>query len=189
MKGRAKLYTVTCRCGNMFVTTRSTIRWCTVCAKNKTTHIFRREAVRQTVTAHLPVVAKGSHSEAEWKQVLRSQSYRCFYCRRPLAPPNWNRDHRTPLARGGSDNISNIVAACRKCNMAKGDLTATEYIQKQNLVIKPRLFSVEEVANGKPMRTLGTGKAVKPTLIPVRNLTTENAAQELHNPAVKCVRK
>ncbi len=36
-------------------------------------------------------------------------------------------DHIMPKSRGGTDKVSNLVYSCRKCNMAKGAKTATEF--------------------------------------------------------------
>jgi len=55
--------------------------------------------------------------------VLRRDDGSCVYCARPAQCV----DHRTPLARGGSNDISNLAAACDDCNRAKGDRTEVEY--------------------------------------------------------------
>jgi hypothetical protein len=41
----------------------------------------------------------------------------CFYCGEK---PGSQREHKTPLSRGGSNDLSNIVRSCRKCNLKKG---------------------------------------------------------------------
>lgn len=58
---------------------------------------------------------------------------RCFYCCKPLsllAAPGAliaSKDHKTPVSRGGSDLIDNIVPACIPCNSRKGDMTEEEF--------------------------------------------------------------
>ena len=49
----------------------------------------------------------------------------CAYCGKPgpLA-----RDHVVPRARGGPDDATNIVMACRACNSAKGDQLPSEWL-------------------------------------------------------------
>lgn len=37
-------------------------------------------------------------------------------------------DHKTPLSRDGIDHWENCVAACRKCNETKGDMTEGEFL-------------------------------------------------------------
>jgi len=36
-------------------------------------------------------------------------------------------DHRTPLARGGSNAIDNILPACAPCNLRKSRMTEPEF--------------------------------------------------------------
>jgi 5-methylcytosine-specific restriction endonuclease McrA len=71
--------------------------------------------------------AQGSHSVAEWKSVLRHFGRRCVYCNTQLTPKNVSRDHKIPLSRGGTNNIQNIVPACRRCNSRKHDRTFEEF--------------------------------------------------------------
>lgn len=65
------------------------------------------------------------------RQVLERDGHRCRYCGRSLWPPELNLaasltyDHVVPWAAGGSSHVDNVVAACRRCNMAKGDQVPT----------------------------------------------------------------
>ncbi|MFQ5689057.1 MAG: HNH endonuclease [Gemmatimonadota bacterium] len=51
--------------------------------------------------------------------------YRCQYCgrhRRELGyRESLTRDHVVPLSRGGGNGWANVVTACSKCNLRKGD--------------------------------------------------------------------
>lgn len=95
----------------------------------------RAESFRQSPAfARLAEIrAAGSHTRREWGDLLRSlpsprQHWTfCSYCGRELHNRLATRDHKTPLARGGSDTIDNIAPACRRCNSAKGVLTAEEF--------------------------------------------------------------
>ncbi|PWT94848.1 MAG: HNH endonuclease [Candidatus Melainabacteria bacterium] len=58
------------------------------------------------------------------RNVLHRDSYTCQYCgerRHDLTI-----DHIVPRSRGGSDSWENVVAACLKCNVKKGDRTPRE---------------------------------------------------------------
>lgn len=59
-----------------------------------------------------------------WKFGL---SPRCHYCENPLTLKTTTKDHLTPLCRGGSNLIDNIVPCCLACNQAKGTMTEEEY--------------------------------------------------------------
>lgn len=50
-------------------------------------------------------------------EVLRRDNYTCRYCHATDAP--LTVDHVVPTALGGSDDPSNLVAACRDCNAGK----------------------------------------------------------------------
>ena len=54
------------------------------------------------------------------KQVLRRDSYSCQL--RLQACTQWATqvDHVVPRYAGGSDDLSNLQAACRNCNLLKG---------------------------------------------------------------------
>lgn len=43
-------------------------------------------------------------------------------------------DHRLPLSRGGMDHYENSVAACWRCNNAKGSMTEKKFREKHRLV-------------------------------------------------------
>lgn len=46
---------------------------------------------------------------------------RCYYCGLRTNPfATFTIDHIVPLARGGSNDLRNLVPACRRCNFAKG---------------------------------------------------------------------
>lgn len=53
----------------------------------------------------------------------------CFYCRKPLTlfGEKDALDHKTPLAKGGTNDLSNFALACFKCNQEKHNKTVDEY--------------------------------------------------------------
>lgn len=50
-------------------------------------------------------------------EVLRRDNYTCRYCR--STDNALTVDHVTPLTLGGTDELTNLVAACRDCNSGK----------------------------------------------------------------------
>lgn len=71
---------------------------------------------------------------AEWKQLLHRFRYRCFYCGIQLNAENRSLDHKVPLVRGGTNDISNLVPCCLPCNQRKHTMTDVEF--KRSLTIQ-----------------------------------------------------
>lgn len=45
----------------------------------------------------------------------------CLYCGNRFENGDLSRDHVIPLSRGGSDEWTNVVTACKRCNARKGN--------------------------------------------------------------------
>lgn len=54
--------------------------------------------------------------------VIKRDNGICVYCGEPAT----TADHVIPVSRGGTDDRSNLVAACAICNGAKGDKMPAE---------------------------------------------------------------
>lgn len=52
----------------------------------------------------------------------------CEYCKLPLETSNITIDHKTPLCRGGNNEITNLAIACHSCNSKKHTKTYAEFI-------------------------------------------------------------
>ena len=57
------------------------------------------------------------------KTLFRRDANLCLYCGERFMSKDLTRDHVTPLFRGGTDNWTNCVTACRRCNNHKGGRT------------------------------------------------------------------
>ena len=56
-------------------------------------------------------------------RILQKSKFRCAYCgARPQDGARLVLDHVVAVANGGTDDDSNLVAACVPCNQGKGDL-------------------------------------------------------------------
>lgn len=74
--------------------------------------------------------SRGSYTREELLRVLSAQRFRCYYCATPIGPERSQHspDHKTPLARGGSNTIDNICCTCQPCNKSKGAKTESEFL-------------------------------------------------------------
>lgn len=62
------------------------------------------------------------------KNIHSKTNGHCWYCGVVLQPlGDWEIEHQTPKAKGGNDELFNLVPACRSCNMRKGCRTVEEY--------------------------------------------------------------
>lgn len=55
--------------------------------------------------------------------VLTRDGYTCRYCGRSAPTVAIHVDHIIPVAKGGTDDPANLVAACEECNQGKSDRT------------------------------------------------------------------
>ena len=63
--------------------------------------------------------SKGRDWNAIRSAVLQRDGYLCAYCNREADTV----DHIVPKAKGGTDEITNLVSACLECNGRKQDKT------------------------------------------------------------------
>lgn len=73
----------------------------------------------------------GSLLLTHWEPVCRKTRQRCYYCgwkqARIVRPgEGLTIDHVVPRSAGGSDDLDNLVPACRTCNSIKGKRSIDE---------------------------------------------------------------
>lgn len=106
-------------CGRSFVTLNhgSRTNYCSTSCARRTGKRARRAREHN---------APGEYRYTEVIRIYLKQGKVCAYCMQPvegLPDP----EHVMPLSRGGRNDATNLVAACRPCNTDKGDLTLTEW--------------------------------------------------------------
>lgn len=70
--------------------------------------------------------APGDFTLTQLLHQFARQGHACAYCKQSIAGLP-DPEHVSPLSRGGRNDMSNIVAACRMCNADKNDLTLIEW--------------------------------------------------------------
>lgn len=65
----------------------------------------------------------------DWEDLynLYNNTPSCNYCHISLKREDIVFDHKTPLCKGGSHTIDNIVVSCHDCNQLKGSKTSKEF--------------------------------------------------------------
>jgi len=71
--------------------------------------------------------AGGDFTAEELEERIEEQGFMCFYCSYPLED-DYHADHFIPISKGGSNNIDNIVVACKSCNLSKNDKDPYEFM-------------------------------------------------------------
>jgi hypothetical protein len=118
-------------CGDEFIATQPTRIMCGKACKWKA-KAARRRAYKLDVG--------GMYSKAQVNELARINDYRCAYCDEACTNPD--PDHVVPLARGGSNSITNIVPSCKPCNSDKRDLLLHEwYADRGRRGLEPRRLS------------------------------------------------
>lgn len=74
------------------------------------------------------VVAGGSFSASDIKNLYRLQNGRCPYCQISIES-GYHIDHFIPLVLGGTNSITNLVLACPSCNLSKGAKHPEEWFE------------------------------------------------------------
>jgi 5-methylcytosine-specific restriction endonuclease McrA len=70
---------------------------------------------------------QGDFTAEQWEGVKAMFDYRCPRCGKREPEIALSIDHITPLAFGGSNDISNIQPLCKPCNAAKGARVVIDY--------------------------------------------------------------
>ena len=64
------------------------------------------------------------------RRVLERDGYYCVFCDEDLRDAEIHMDHVIPESKGGPTTYDNLQVTCRKCNLAKGVLTESEFTNR-----------------------------------------------------------
>lgn len=83
-----------------------------------------------------------SEAKRKWRQSIKEKwNYQCAYCG---SEDNLTLDHITPRSKGGSDRVTNILCACKKCNTSKGHQMWSDWFLQQSFFTTERLSDIIE---------------------------------------------
>jgi hypothetical protein len=77
------------------------------------------------------------------RYVYARDRYTCAYCGRSGRNLRLTIDHIMPVSRGGSNEIGNLVTACRACNLSKG-AKIMDAVDLHNYAIERRAMAGRE---------------------------------------------
>lgn len=93
----------------------------------KSFHTERHSEAKRFMVIKASEPAKPRRYNKSWA-ILRAKVFSekgcdCVYCGAPAS----HVDHQTPVSRGGSSDMDNLVPSCDACNIAKGSKTLQEW--------------------------------------------------------------
>ena len=96
--------------------------------------------------------------------LLEKYDRKCVFCKQESRIPNV--EHNIPKSKGGTDRLSNLVLACKRCNDEKGTMTGVEYFE----VLLKREEKKRKKGGKKPMtddekKKFSMKAAIKPTFM------------------------
>ena len=85
--------------------------------------------------------AVGTYTWAQVVGLWMQFDKRCAYCRARTPLENIQAEHVTALARGGANNLSNLLPSCGGCNSDKRDLTLSDWAKDRARRNLPPVFT------------------------------------------------
>jgi 5-methylcytosine-specific restriction endonuclease McrA len=64
------------------------------------------------------------------RRVIEYYGPRCVYCDVDLTDQEIHLDHVVPESQGGPTTFDNLQVTCRKCNLEKGTLTESVFVNR-----------------------------------------------------------
>ncbi|MEK9677309.1 MAG: HNH endonuclease [Rhodospirillaceae bacterium] len=83
--------------------------------------------------------------------VFLRDRFTCQYCNAPFQTPDLTFDHVIPRSKGGRTEWTNVVTACSKCNLRKGNMSVREagmIIHRKP--VQPNNYLLQEIGRGFP---------------------------------------
>ena len=80
-------------------------------------HPEQNHAIKARRRARQRQAPRNDLTAAQWREIKAAYKQCCLYCSRKMQ--RLTQDHITPLSKGGSHTVSNVVPACASCNSRK----------------------------------------------------------------------
>ncbi len=86
-------------------------------------------AKSQRKTSNTTTVVRESIGPRRRFEVLKRDGFRCRYCGKSSDEVKLEIDHIIPVAKGGTNDVENLIASCRDCNSGKRTLSLVPTIE------------------------------------------------------------
>ena len=70
-------------------------------------------------------------SGAVQQKIWARDGFKCMFCMRMMGDVQLTIDHWIPLEKGGANDTSNFLSACRACNKKKGMMMPEDFCRQQ----------------------------------------------------------
>ena len=93
---------------------------------------YSKTGKRSVISLNSVLASRGKVVNADMKTSLsnatlfRRDQHTCLYCGLQFPATDLSRDHVHPVSRGGQDDWTNVVTACKRCNTRKGNRLLSE---------------------------------------------------------------
>ena len=64
------------------------------------------------------------------RRVIERDGLRCVYCDDDLVNAEVHLDHVIPESQGGATDYNNLQVTCRRCNLQKGVLSESVFVER-----------------------------------------------------------
>lgn len=110
-----------------------------------------------------PMTARPGQSATKRERIARDQGMRCFYCSRMMAfhakrqANSVTLDHLVPRCDGGTRERENVVAACYRCNHAKGRQSVQQFLASPKFAAIVSITSKRAARKAARQAAIGDG--------------------------------
>lgn len=84
------------------------------------------------------------HAAMMRKHLKEEWDHTCAYCGIKERGKELTIDHITPLAKMGTDDYSNLVPACRSCNLSKGHSNVRQWYSNSDNFTTERWLKIKQ---------------------------------------------
>ncbi len=68
----------------------------------------------------------------------------CYICGKPVLPACFEIEHKIPLSKGGTNDISNLYTACHICNTMKNSMSFEDFLHKASEIVYYQLDKIDK---------------------------------------------